>query len=505
MPGELPQPLFVLEMANNHMGDVGHGLRIIEECAKAISEFPYRFAVKLQYRHLDTFIHTEFQERLDLKYVKRFKETRLTDDEYLRLKEGIVEHRFLAACTPFDEKSVDLFEKHGFEILKIASCSFTDWPLLERVALTSGPIVASTAGAHLEDIDKVVNFFLHRNRQLTLMHCVAEYPTPIERLRLGQIDVLRKRYPDLQIGFSTHESPGALEPVRVAVAKGATVFEKHVGVQTSEYDLNDYSATPQEIGLWVKAAADSWKICGSSDQRDLGSAQEVANLQGLSRGAYAREALGRGHRVEPASVFFAMPVKQGQLSANDFSKYADVTVEQALAIDVALTTENVTLTNNREQVYEIARLVRALLNKSGAVVPRRADLEISHHYGIERFYETGLTMITVVNREYCKKLIVLLPGQQHPEQFHKLKEETFHVLYGDVEVKLDGKNHSYSSGDVVTVARKVRHEFSTRNGVVIEEVSSSHSTADSYYTDPAIAQNENRKTFVTYSFDGSLS
>tara|TARA_Y100000588_G_scaffold379132_2_gene460796 strand:+ start:1024 stop:2658 length:1635 start_codon:yes stop_codon:yes gene_type:complete len=503
-PGELPTPLFVLEMANNHMGDVSHGLRIIEECADALAGLPYHFAVKLQYRHLDTFIHPNFQNRLDLKYVKRFQETRLTETDYLCLKESIVSHGFLSACTPFDERSVDLLETHGFDILKVASCSFTDWPLLERISLTAGPIVASTAGATLEDIDKVVNFFLHRNRSLSLMHCVAEYPTPIDKLRLGQIDVLRKRYPDLNIGFSTHEPPNALEPIRLAVSKGATVFEKHVGVPTSKYSLNNYSATPREVGLWVRAAASTWEICGSTQQRDLGSEQEVASLRALSRGAYAKQAMSSGQRIEPAAVFFSMPVQPGQLSANDFSKYADVTAEQPLISDGALTIENVAITNNREQIYEIARSVRTLLNKSGAVVPRRADLEISHHYGIENFYQTGLTMITVVNREYCKKLIVLLPGQQHPEQYHKLKEETFHVLYGTVEVTLNGESHTYSSGDVVTVAREVKHTFRTQNGVVIEEVSSSHSSSDSYYTDPVIAQNKNRKTFVTYSFDGSF-
>ena len=502
--GELPTPLFVLEMANNHMGDVSHGLRIIEECAEELAELPYYFAVKLQYRHLDTFIHPDFQDRLDLKYVKRFKETRLTEADYLSLKKSIVSHGFLSACTPFDERSVDLFETHGFDILKVASCSFTDWPLLERISLTTGPIVASTAGATLEDIDKVVNFFLHRNRSLALMHCVAEYPTPRDKRRLGQSDLLRKRYPDLKVGFSTHEPPSALEPIRLAVSKGATVFEKHVGVPTSNYSLNDYSATPHEVGLWVRAAAATWGICGSSDQRDLGSAQEVSSLRALSRGAYAKMTIDRGQKIEPPSVFFSMPVQSGQLSANDFSKYADVTVKQPLMPDGPLTVENVAITNNREQIYEIARSVRTLLNKSGAVVPRRADLEISHHYGIENFYETGLTMITVVNREYCKKLIVLLPGQEHPEQYHKLKEETFHVLYGTVEVTLNGRSHSYSSGEVVTVGREIKHAFRTQSGVVIEEVSSSHSSSDSYYTDPSISQNKSRKTFVTYSFDGSF-
>jgi N-acetylneuraminate synthase len=65
---------------------------------------------------------------------------------------------FLSICTPFDEKSVDLIDQQKFNIIKIASCSFTDWPLLERVVRSDKPIIASTAGASLEEIDKVVSF-----------------------------------------------------------------------------------------------------------------------------------------------------------------------------------------------------------------------------------------------------------------------------------------------------------------------------------------------------------
>jgi D-lyxose ketol-isomerase len=104
----------------------------------------------------------------------------------------------------------------------------------------------------------------------------------------------------------------------------------------------------------------------------------------------------------------------------------------------------------------------------------------------------------VINREYCKKLIISLPGQVHPEQFHKKKEETFHVLFGTVRIQLDGVERVYRPGDVVTVEREVRHKFWSDDGVVIEEISSSHYRDDSFYTDPAIAANQHRKTLLTY-------
>ena len=63
--GAIPVPLFILDLANNHMGSVEHGLRIVDECAKVLSDLPYQIALKLQYRNLDTFIHPEYQQRLE--------------------------------------------------------------------------------------------------------------------------------------------------------------------------------------------------------------------------------------------------------------------------------------------------------------------------------------------------------------------------------------------------------------------------------------------------------
>src|SRR5690349_3902289 len=160
MMNESRRPLFILEMANNHMGDVEHGLALIRAMREATAGFTeFRFAFTLQYRDLQTFIHPSARGRSDLKYVKRFEETRLTLEDFQRLVDEMRCSGFIPMCTPFDEPSVDLIERQNIDIVKIASVSITDWPLLERIARTDKPIVASTAGASLEEIDSVVSFF----------------------------------------------------------------------------------------------------------------------------------------------------------------------------------------------------------------------------------------------------------------------------------------------------------------------------------------------------------
>jgi sialic acid synthase SpsE/quercetin dioxygenase-like cupin family protein len=491
-------PMFVLEMANNHMGSLEHGLRIVREFREVTREFPYPVAFKLQYRHLDTFIHPDYRGSTEPHYVKRFEETRLTPAEFMTLRDEIRNLGFLAICTPFDEASVDLVERHEYDVVKIGSCSFTDWPLLERIALVDKPIIASCGGATLDDIDNVVSFFQHRGKDFALLHCVSEYPVVAENLHLHQIDLLKARYPELIVGFSTHEEPGNTTAVQMAIAKGAGILEKHVGLATERFKLNAYSATPDQVRAWMTAADEAIRVCGTVGERYQSSESEQASLRSLRRGVFAGRSLHRGDAIGEDSVFLAIPTVPGQLTANDLSKYTEFRLLSDLAERAPVLVENVEVSDHRAQVHEIIDNVKALLHKSGLAVPAMVDLEISHHYGIENFAEVGLTMLNIVNREYCKKLLILLPGQRHPSQYHERKEETFHVLFGDVDLNLGDNDQHLVAGDIATIERGESHAFGSRSGAVIEEISTTHSGADSFYTDPVITMNKNRKTFVTH-------
>ena len=74
------KPLFIFEMANNHQGSVEHGKNIIDAMKQAVKDYmdDYDFAVKFQYRDLDTFIRPDYVNRDDVKNIKRFKDTRLS-------------------------------------------------------------------------------------------------------------------------------------------------------------------------------------------------------------------------------------------------------------------------------------------------------------------------------------------------------------------------------------------------------------------------------------------
>jgi sialic acid synthase SpsE/quercetin dioxygenase-like cupin family protein len=494
----LPDNLFIFELANNHMGDLDHGLKIIEIFSKISKSYPFNFAFKLQYRELDSFIHSNFKDRMDIKSIKRFSETRLSRNQTKKLVDAIKSYGLLSMCTPFDEPSVDQIIDDGFDILKIASCSFTDWPLLEKIGSVNLPIIGSTAGIKLIDIDNVVTFFKNRDKKLALETCVAEYPTEVDNLQLNQIDLLINRYEGIRIGYSTHENPEETLPVSIAIGKGASIFEKHVGIATEAYPLNNYSANPEQVINWLNTAAKAYKICGAKGFRVEATENETKSLLSLRRGVYAKRFIKKDELLTNDDVFFAIPTHDDHLTANDWSKYIQYYANEDIQKDEPIFFNNTYNLNYRDNVYNIVKRVKTLLKDSGAVIPGEATLEISHHYGIERFDEFGITMVTVINRHYCKKLIVVLPGQKHPEQYHKLKEETFHILYGDLVLNLNGVSTLLKTGNVVTIEPGIKHYFESEHGAVFEEISTKHYQDDSYYSDSKIGENKNRKTYLTY-------
>lgn len=486
--------LFTLEMANNHQGSVDHGLKIVRECAAVVKEHDVRAAVKLQFRDLDTFIHPADKKKTENKHVPRFLSTRLSRKDFKALVDEIKKQGMISMATPFDEASVDLLKELNVDILKIASCSAKDWPLLEKAAAAGKPTIVSIGGLSLTDVDRLVSFLDHRYVNFALMHCVAIYPTPNDKLNLANIDVLKKRYPHLTIGFSTHEEPENMSAIQIAYAKGARIFERHVGVPTKTITLNTYSSTPEQLSRWIAA----WKVARASEGVAFGLVEpkEQADLNALRRGVFAKKPIRKGASLKKSDIYFAFPYREGQLSSGDFKEGA-VIADRAYKKDepIAHATRDFSLTV-RDLVYHPIHEIKAMLNMAGVALPVDFQLELSHHYGLENFRKVGVCIIDCINREYCKKILVQLPGQEHPYHHHLQKEEAFHVLHGVLEIDLEGRRMTLHPGDIAVVQRGVKHRFWTESGVIFEEVSSTHFNNDSFYEDPGINSlpREARKT-----------
>jgi quercetin dioxygenase-like cupin family protein len=124
------------------------------------------------------------------------------------------------------------------------------------------------------------------------------------------------------------------------------------------------------------------------------------------------------------------------------------------------------------------------------------NFEVSHHYGLDSFEQFGLVMATVVNRDYCKKILVIFPTQTNPEHFHKIKEESFYCLAGEVKLTVENDVLILKPGDLALIPAGKKHTFFSTKGAVVEEISSTSTSEDSYYSDPKITANKLRKSSI---------
>lgn len=492
--------LFIFEMANNHQGSVEHGLNIVDGFGSLASREGVRAAMKFQMRELGSFIHPAHKKGSTNKHVGRFLSTRLTVTDMEKLISATRAAGMVTMCTPFDEPSVGAMVDLGFDVLKIGSPSARDWPLIETAADSGLPIIFSTGGLTLEHIDDLVSFFEHRKVDYAVLHCVSIYPTPTEDLQLGQIRFLRKRFPGTVIGYSGHEDPDDVLPVQIATGLGAEIFERHVGIPTEDSPLNAYSITPDQAERWIQAYKKARGAHGERVGHAAPTEAEENALLDLQRGVYAKRPLKSGASVLREDVFFAMPCLPGQLSSGEWRE--GITLEGDLERDGTVMKAAALIPEDPpyQLIYESLHAVRAMLNEAKVALPSEFGLEISHHYGMERFREVGVVLIDCVNRSYCKKILVQLPGQSHPLHYHKRKEETFQVLSGVLELEVEDRRKTLYPGDTLLVLPGVWHSFWTDTGVIFEEISTTHYNDDSFYADKAINKMErsDRKTTVKH-------
>ncbi len=492
--GTVQKPLLILELANNHNGAVSHGKRIIDRAAAAIEGLDFTAAIKFQYRDLDSLIHRDYKGDFSFKYIKRFEETRLSDEQFLELIDHARKKGFLVACTPFDEASVEKIVEHNFDFLKVASAYSTDWPLLTKVVETDMPTIVSTGGLGVRDLDRSVVFLSKRLQKLALMHCVAVYPTPDDQLSLNRLDMMRERFPGIALGYSTHERQDNYQAVGLALAKGAHIFERHIAEDDGETPLNAYSSSSEHLRAWAESLKNAISMTAGMDRSAWSNDAEQSAVRELRRGVYAKRSLKKDTKLEDSDVYFAIPVLENQVTANEWSKVETKLTKSAVSENESLASHNVDISHVSDAVRDIIEQTRDLLRLANVSLPAQSRVELSHHYGLEKFFEYGAVLATLVNREYCKKVIAVFPGQTNPEHLHKIKEETFICVYGDLSVNLGGEIHLLKEGDILTVPTGVPHGFTSASGAVFEEISSTHQGSDSYYTDKSINSNEHRKT-----------
>lgn len=297
----------IAEAGVNHNGSLDLALRLVDEACDAGCD-----AVKFQTFRTERLVSRSAPKA---EYQRRTTSASDTQFEMLeRLELSEADHRALLArssqagiaflSSPFDEDSADLLDELGVEAFKIPSGELTNHPLLRHVATKGKPIMLSTGMATMDEVaDAVVVITSTGNRQLSLLHCVSEYPAPYAEVNLRAMLTLRDAF-GFDVGYSDH-TPGC-EVAIAAVALGARILEKHF---TLSRDLPgpDHTASlePQELADMVASLRHIEEALG--DGIKVPAPCEIKNIAVARKSVVAEHDLAAGQRVAAADIAIKRP------------------------------------------------------------------------------------------------------------------------------------------------------------------------------------------------------
>ena len=257
--------------------------------------------------------------------------------DYGTLVEATRKAGCVTMASPFDEASVDLCQELGVQIIKIASSDLNDWMLIEKIATARKPVIVSTGGSSLKDMDDLVTFFENRNIPLAINHCVSLYPSENADLQLNQIDFLTRRYPNHTIGFSTHEyqdwTGRSRSPTRRV--RGRLNARRHRGRR--HHGLAILLAAGQ-IDTWFKAWKDAKEMCGPSGRDLEGQLARRDRVPGRARAWCLCGARPAGRpALRDEDVYLAIPLQKGQISCRELMRgevvMRDMRADEPIRID----------------------------------------------------------------------------------------------------------------------------------------------------------------------------
>lgn len=296
----------IAEIGLNHNGQLHLAKALIDAAVAAEVD-----AVKFQKRSIESvygegFIADPNTGEQALGYLLPFlQECELSGDEYREIIKYCNEKSITFLCSPWDRRSVDFLEAEGIVAYKTSSADLLNFDLLEYVAATKKPLIASTGMSTLTELDASVAFLRKLGVEFGLLHCNSTYPAEFHNINLGFMATMRDRY-DVIVGYSGHERGIAVS--EAAVSRGAAIIERHFTMDRTMRGP-DHAASLEVEGL-KKLVRDIRNIerAVGSDHKWI-SRGEMMNREVLGKSLVAARDLSAGEVIDRESITVRSPAK----------------------------------------------------------------------------------------------------------------------------------------------------------------------------------------------------
>lgn len=286
----------IAEAGVNHNGSFDLACKLVDAAKKAGAN-----CIKFQtFKAKNLVSHTakkaEYQKKTtgDSSQQEMLQKLELSFDEFLQLKSYCEKVGICFLSTPFDFDSIDFLNSIDMPFWKIPSGEVTNLPYLLALAKTGKPVVMSTGMCTLQEIrDAVTVLKENGTKDIKLLHCNTEYPTPFEDVNLKAMQTLRDEF-HLETGYSDH-TKGIEVPI-AAVALGATIIEKHFTLDRNmEGPDHKASLEPNELAAMVCAIRNIEKAIGTGGKEP--SPSEKKNI------TIARKSIVAKTKIKAGEVF----------------------------------------------------------------------------------------------------------------------------------------------------------------------------------------------------------
>lgn len=275
--------LIIAEAGVNHNGNIELAYQLAKEAKKAGADY-VKFQTFIPEKLVSKYaIKAEYQKETTgagESQLAMLRKLALTQEDFISLKKYCEEIGIGFLSTPFDLESLDFLDKLGVDFWKVPSGEITNYPYLRKIAETGKEVVLSTGMCNLDEVEAAVELLKQfGTKQITVLHCNTEYPTPLEDVNLLAMQELEEVL-HLPVGYSDH-TKGIEVPI-AAVALGAKVIEKHFTLD-KEMEGPDHKASlePQELSEMVRcirsiemARGNGHKVRSKSEEKNVAIARK---------------------------------------------------------------------------------------------------------------------------------------------------------------------------------------------------------------------------------------
>jgi len=289
------KPYIIAEIGVNHEGSIDLAKRLIDEAVLSgahAAKFQSYKAEKIALKNSPAY-WDKSKESTDSQYKLFQKYDGFEQNDYEELADYCQSVGIHFMSTPFDLEAVD-FLSPLMPAFKIASADITNVPLIRKCASKGKPLIISTGAATFSEIEFALNVARDAGaKDISLLHCVLNYPTPEENAQLGMILSLKRIFPEVVIGYSDHVAPDeTISALEGAMLLGACILEKHFTHNKNLEGNDHYHAMDKDDLAAFVAKTKKYKKLIATDSKDL--SKELLARKHARRSIVANQDIKKG-------------------------------------------------------------------------------------------------------------------------------------------------------------------------------------------------------------------